>query len=257
MAAEALQLHGAAAPARGLPPASVLDRLLAGEPARDVLRYVLGDLAPGRTAVVASFGAESAVLLHLVAQVDPATPVIFLDTGKHFDETLAYRDTLVTALGLTDVRSTRPDPAQLSAFDPDGGLNARDADLCCHLRKTVPLEEALSGFDVWLTGRKRHQSQTRQAMATVEDEHGRLKVNPLADWAPSETRAYMVLHELPVHPLVGQGYRSIGCRPCTSPVAAGEDDRAGRWRGSDKTECGIHLTHNGQFVRVIEGSRPA
>lgn len=244
-------------PLSRLPMAVALDRLLAGEPAKDVLGYVLRDMAPGRVAVVASFGAESAVLLHLVAQVDPATPVVFLDTGMHFPETLAYRDELVKTLGLTDVRSTAPSAAGVASYDPAGGLSGTNPDLCCHIRKTVPLENALEGFDVWITGRKRHQNALRQAMPTVEEEGGRLKVNPLADWRSSETRSYMVLHELPRHPLTGQGYLSIGCRPCTSPVRAGEDERAGRWRGSGKTECGIHLTHNGKLVRVLQGSERA
>ncbi|ESR22837.1 phosphoadenylyl-sulfate reductase [Lutibaculum baratangense] len=237
-----------------LPMAMALDRLLSGEPARDVIRYVLADMAPGRSAVVSSFGAESVVLLHLVAQVDPDTPVIFIDTQKHFAETLRYRDTLVERLGLTNVRSTVPDAGRLAAYDTTGELHAVNPDLCCHLRKTEPLERALSGFDVWLTGRKRHQNAVRQAMPMVEEEGGRMKVNPLADWTPSDTSSYMVLHELPAHPLIGQGYRSIGCRPCTSPVADGEDERAGRWRGTGKTECGIHLTRNGVPVGVIERS---
>lgn len=244
-------------PESRLPMAMALDRLLSGEPARDVLRFVLNDMAPGRAAVVSSFGAESVVLLHHVASVDPATPVIFLDTGKHFDETLRYRDMLVERLGLTNVRSTVPDATRLAEHDPNGELHAIEADACCHLRKTEPLERALAGFDVSITGRKRHQNALRLRMPVVEADGARTKVNPLAEWSPSEVRAYMVLHELPAHPLTERGYLSIGCRPCTSPVADGEDPRAGRWRGSGKTECGIHLSRNGRMVRTIERSTSA
>lgn len=229
----------------------VLDRLFTGAQARDLVAYTLGELAPGRAAVVSSFGADSAVLLHLVAQVDRSAPVIFLETGKHFPETLAHRDRLIDQLGLTDVRSVAPDPDALRRIDPKGGLHAVNPDLCCAIRKEEPLERALSDFDVWLTGRRRHQTASRIAMPLVERDGKRLKVNPLGEWDASDVGAYMAIHELPAHPLVARGYPSIGCAPCTSPVADGEDERAGRWRGTDKTECGIHLTRNGELVRLI------
>lgn len=233
------------------PDPAVLDRLFTGAQARDLVAYTLGELAPGRTAVVSSFGADSAILLHLVAQVDRSVPVIFLETGKHFPETLTHRDRLIDQLGLTDVRSVAPDPDALRRIDPNGGLHAVNPDLCCAIRKEEPLERALSGFDVWLTGRRRHQTSSRVAMPLVERDGKRLKVNPLAGWDASDVGAYMTIHELPAHPLVARGYPSIGCAPCTSPVADGEDERAGRWRGTDKTECGIHLTRNGELVRLI------
>lgn len=237
------------------PDPAVLDRLFTGAQARDLVAYTLGELAPGRTAVVSSFGTDSAVLLHLVAQVDRSTPVIFLDTGQHFPETLAHRDRLAGQLGLTDVRSVAPDPEALARLDPGGGLHAANPDLCCTIRKAEPLEHALKGFDVWLTGRRRRQAASRRTMPLVERDGKRLKVNPLADWDASDVDAYMTIHELPAHPLLAKGYPSIGCAPCTSPVAAGEDARAGRWRGTGKTECGIHLTRNGDLVRVIPAGR--
>lgn len=229
----------------------VLDRLFSGEPARHVLSYALREFAPGRTAVVSSFGAESAALLHLVASVDPATPVIFLETGKHFAETLEYRDRLVERLGLTDVRSVMPDPVRLELEDAAGHLHRLDADACCALRKTEPLTRALAGFDVWVSGRKRYQSRTRRALPLFERDGAYIKVNPLAEWRADDVADYIALHDLPPHPLVAAGYPSIGCAPCTTPATPGEDARAGRWRDSEKTECGIHLTHNGRLVRVL------
>ncbi len=234
------------------PEPAVLDRLFTGEPARHVLSYVLRDFAPGKTAVVSSFGAESAVLLHLVASVDRATPVIFIDTLKHFPETLEHRDRLIARLGLTDVRSIRPTPERVDGLDPAGDLHSLDSDACCAFRKTEPLARALEGFDAWISGRKRHQAATRTRLPLFEREDGRIKVNPLAAWGPDELRDYMATHDLPAHPLVARGFPSIGCAPCTSAVAEHEDARAGRWRGTGKTECGIHLSLNGQFARTLE-----
>lgn len=234
-----------------LPHPRILDRLFNGEPARHMLAYALKDLAPGRAAVVSSLGADSAVLLHLVASIAPATPVIFLETGKHFAETLSFRDRLVERLRLSDVRSVTPDPAALTARDPAGDLHAWNADACCDLRKRKPLAAALADFDVWVTGRRRHQVASRARLALFERADGRIKVNPLAAWAPDDVAAYLALHDLPAHPLVAQGYPSIGCAPCTDRIAPGEDARAGRWRGLDKTECGIHFSHNGEIIRTV------
>jgi len=208
--------------------------------ATDLLTVAVHHLFPGRIAVVSSFGAEAAALLALVAAVDPATPVIFLDTGKHFPETLAYRDRLAATLGLTDVRSVAPDPADLAAADPMGDLHRFAADRCCHLRKVLPLKRVLAGFDAWISGRKRFQGGARAALPTIEAADGRIKLNPLADWDAARLQRLRDRAGLPAHPLVAEGYPSIGCAPCTEPVAPGEDPRAGRWRGQDKTECGIH-----------------
>jgi phosphoadenosine phosphosulfate reductase len=194
----------------------------------------------GRVAVVSSFGADSAVLLDLVAQIDPATPVIFLDSGKHFSETRAYRDLLVDHLGLTDVRSVTPDPRDLAGQDPDGRLWQSNPDRCCDLRKTRPLQEALGGFDAWITGRKQHQGGERTRLPNVEAVDGRIKVNPLAPWSRDQILAAFLRRGLPPHPLVGEGYLSIGCAPCTRPTAPDEALRDGRWALCGKTECGIH-----------------
>ncbi|MEP9379425.1 phosphoadenylyl-sulfate reductase [Aquabacter sp. CN5-332] len=199
----------------------------------------------GRVAAVSSFGTESAVLLHMMAQVDRSIPVIFLDTGHMFPETLAYRDELVALLGLMDVRSNRPDPADHAARDPDDSLWADDPDACCALRKVEPLTRALAPFDAWINGRKRYQAATRARIPVVEFDEGRVKFNPLAALGPAEIDAWMSAHRLPQHPLKTFGFASVGCMPCTSRVATGEDARSGRWRGQAKTECGIHVRKAG------------
>jgi phosphoadenosine phosphosulfate reductase len=207
-----------------------------------LLRGLLTGPLAGRTACVSSFGAESAVLLDMVASIDPRTPVIFLETGKLFAETLDYQRELCGLLGLKDVRTIRPDSHDLARHDPDGGLHAREPDLCCHIRKTEPLERALDGFAAWITGRKRFQGGARMALPTIEGDPltGRIKLNPLAGWSVEDIRTYRRLRHLPPHPLALKGFTSLGCAPCTRPVREGEDPRAGRWWGLDKTECGIH-----------------
>jgi phosphoadenosine phosphosulfate reductase len=219
--------------------------------AEHVLEAMIHDRFEGKIALVSSFGTESAILLHLIAQVDKATPVIFLDTGKLFPETLAYRDDLVARLGLTDVRVIRPSGQQLAAYDPDGRLWQRDPDLCCAIRKTNPLDTALEGFEAWITGRKRSQGGTRADMNIVEaGPDGRITVNPLAFWDDAKLDAYFDQHDLPRHPLQSEGYASIGCATCTQRVQAGEDKRAGRWAGLDKNECGIHLPRQAAAARA-------
>jgi len=214
-----------------------------------VLEGALRDPEAGRIALVSSFGAESVVLLHLVSMVDPGTPVLFIDTQMLFQETLDYQRELAERLHLRDLRVIRANPLELAKDDPDDTLHLRDTDSCCDLRKTRPLQKALSQFDGWITGRKRFQGSTRAALEFFEaDGPHRIKVNPLAHWAPEDIRTYMEDNRLPRHPLVAKGYPSIGCAPCTSPVKPGEDPRAGRWRGQDKEECGIHFV-NGKMVR--------
>ena len=215
-----------------------------------VLEHALRDPQAGRLALVSSFGAESVVLLHMVSVTRAATPVIFIDTEMLFAETLVYQQELAERLALRDLRIIRATPADLRAHDPDDTLHQRDTDACCALRKTQPLQRALAGFDGWITGRKRYQAGTRAALEffEVEEGTGRIKVNPLTHWAREDIRTYMEENRLPRHPLVARGYPSIGCMPCTSPVRADEDPRAGRWRDQDKTECGIHLV-NGKMVR--------
>ena len=208
-----------------------------------VLQGVLRDGLAGTIAMVSSFGADSVALLHLVALADPSTPVLFIETGMHFPETLAYQMEVAERLRLRNVRLVRADDATVAQADPYGALRLRDPDACCALRKTAPLENALAGFDGWITGRKRYQAGTRAALEFFEIEAGtdRIKVNPLAHWTPQDVADYMAENRLPRHPLIARGYPSVGCAPCTSPVAPGEDARAGRWRGQAKTECGIHF----------------
>ena len=214
-----------------------------------VLEHALRDPDLGNVALVSSFGAESVVLLHLVSVIAPGTPVIFIDTQMLFPETLAYQRDLADRLNLTDIRTIRADRRDTGFEDPDGTLHQFNTDACCHLRKVVPLERALQGFDGWITGRKRYQAGTRVALDFFENEEDRrIKVNPLAHWGREDLEDYIVNNRLPRHPLVAKGYPSIGCAPCTSPVKEGEDPRAGRWRGSEKQECGIHFI-NGRIVR--------
>ena len=229
---------------------SALDEAFAGLEGADLIRAVAAG-HPGRVAVVSSFGAESAALLHMVAEVDPWLPVIFLDTEKHFRETRRYRSILADRLGLKDVRTIHPDPSDLARSDPAGDLHGRDPDLCCHIRKSLPLERALAGFDAVISGRKRFHGAARAALQTVSQDCGRLKVEPLAGFTADDLRAYMAAHDLPAHPLTGRGYRSIGCAPCTAAGGTDEDPRAGRWAGTGKTECGIHITSGGALVRTI------
>ena len=206
-----------------------------------VIKHALDDVQIGKMALVSSFGAESVVLLHMAAQVRRDVPVIFLDTEMLFDETLQYQRDVADHLGLTDVRVVTPSRDALLVADVDGLLHQADTDACCDLRKVQPMEAALQGFDGWITGRKRYQNGQRAALPLFEKEGRRIKVNPLAGWGPKEVAAYMEAHELPRHPMVAQGFPSIGCWPCTTRVSAHEDPRAGRWRDTQKTECGIHF----------------
>ncbi|TVR99788.1 MAG: phosphoadenylyl-sulfate reductase [Rhodospirillales bacterium] len=219
-----------------------LDAAYADADAEELLAAMIGQVFTGRIALTSSFGAEAAVLLHLVARVDPATPVIFLNTGKLFGETLRYRDTLVGRLGLTDLRSLTPDAKRIDDLDADGVLWYGNPDMCCYIRKVEPLERALDGFIATITGRKGFHGGDRSDLPRVEAaDDGRFKVNPLARWRKEDVESYFAAHDLPRHPLEADGFLSIGCMPCTDRVAPGEDIRAGRWRGREKSECGIHL----------------
>jgi len=206
-----------------------------------VLEDAIKNRFAGKIALVSSFGTESAVILHMVSEIDKSVPVVFLDTLKLFPETLAYRDELVARLGLTDVRSIQPSGKQLAAYDPDGRLWQKDADLCCAIRKTNPLDEALEGMEAWITGRKRNQNASRANLQMIDTgADGRTTINPLAFWDEAQIEAYFTRHKLPRHPLQAQGYASIGCATCTA-LPDGDDKRSGRWAGSTKTECGIHM----------------
>jgi phosphoadenosine phosphosulfate reductase len=223
-----------------LPSAEGLDRALRSASPADVIQAALQAVGREHLAVVSSFGTESAALLKVTADVDAAIPVIFLDTGWLFEETLAYRDTLIEKLGLRDVRSIQPLEATLTREDPDRELWFSDPDACCRIRKVEPLARTLAPFDAWINGRKRFQGGARAVIPVVEDDGARLKFNPFANVSREEIAAIYRLANLPPHPLVASGYLSVGCMPCTSRTSPDEDARAGRWRGRPKTECGIH-----------------
>ena len=222
--------------------AVALDRALRDAPPAKIIEAALNTVGREHLALVSSFGTESAALLKVMADVDPAIPVVFLDTGWLFEETLAYRDTLIATLGLRDVRSIKPLEVTLSREDPDRELWFSDPDACCRIRKVEPLARALKPFAAWINGRKRFQGGTRAEIPVVEDDGARLKFNPFANVSREEIEAIYRLAKLPQHPLVASGYLSVGCMPCSSRTAPGEDERAGRWRGRAKTECGIHTT---------------
>ena len=223
-----------------LPQATGLDRALRNASPADVIAAALKAVGRERLAAVSSFGTESAALLKVMADVDPAIPVIFLDTGWLFEETLAYRDTLIATLGLRDVRSIQPLDATLLREDPDRELWFSDPDACCRIRKVEPLARALAPFDAWVNGRKRFQGGARAVIPVVEHDGVRLKFNPFANVSREEIASIYALAKLPPHPLLATGYLSVGCMPCTSRTSPDEDARAGRWRGRPKTECGIH-----------------
>jgi phosphoadenosine phosphosulfate reductase len=219
-----------------------LDHAYQGLPIEALLEDAVHKLFPGKIALLSSFGTEAAVVLHYLAQVDKSVPVLFLETGKHFMETLMYRDILIDRFGFTDAREIKPDAADLAAQDPTGELWSKDPTACCRIRKVLPLDRAMAPFDSWITGRKRFQASTRASIPLFEaSAEGKIKVNPLAHWTPDMIQDAFKRYKLPQHPLFGEGYASIGCQPCTRRVEAGEDARAGRWAGMDKTECGIHL----------------
>ncbi len=218
-----------------------LNQRLAGADAGTVLRTILDPALGLSVAVLSSFGSEAAVLLDHVAEADPATPVLFLDTGQHFLQTLGYRRQLTEHLGLFDVRIILPEARERASLDPGGDLWRSDPDACCDLRKVRPLARAATGFNALITGRKRHQTEGRRALDVVEVLDGSLRINPLAAWDAPRIAAHLAARDLPAHPLVDQGFASIGCWPCTRAIGAFEPPRAGRWSGVDKVECGIHL----------------
>ena len=225
--------------------AAELNTRFEGADPQAVVEFALRNALIGEVAMVSSFGADSVVLLHMVSRVEPDAPILFLETGMLFAETLAYQRQVANVLGLSDVRLVTPDSADLFLHDPEADLHQRDPDLCCAIRKTKPLELALQGFDAWITGRRRQQGADRAGLALFEAEAGRIKINPLVHWGATEIATYMTANDLPRHPLVAQGYASLGCAVCTTKVAPGEDPRAGRWRGREKTECGIHFAGAG------------
>jgi phosphoadenosine phosphosulfate reductase len=227
-------------PSDEFPSAEALDRALRDARPTEIIAAALRAVGRERLAVVSSFGTESAALLKVMADVDPAIPVIFLDTGWLFAETLVYRDTLIATLKLRDVRSIKPLQQTLDHADPERDLWFSDPDACCRIRKVEPLARALAPFDAWINGRKRFQGGARAAMPVVEEDGVRLKFNPFANVSRGDIEAIYANAKLPPHPLAASGYLSVGCMPCTSRTETNEDARAGRWRGRAKTECGIH-----------------
>jgi phosphoadenosine phosphosulfate reductase len=225
-----------------LPTAEALDQVLSAASPSEVVEAALKIFGREDLALVSSFGTESAALLKVMADVDPAIPVIFLDTGWLFEETLAYRDTLIETLGLRDVRSIKPLEESLSREDPERELWFSNPDACCRIRKVEPLARALAPFSAWINGRKRFQGGLRADIPVVEEDGIRLKFNPFANVSRERIEAIYREAKLPPHPLAASGYLSVGCMPCSSRTAPGEDARAGRWRGRAKTECGIHTT---------------
>jgi phosphoadenosine phosphosulfate reductase len=226
-----------------LPAAAELDHVLRNATPAQVIEAALGIVGREHLALVSSFGTESAALLKVMADVDPAIPVIFLDTGWLFEETLAYRDTLIATLGLRDVRSIKPDEETLRREDQNRELWFSDPDACCRIRKVEPLMRALAPFKGWINGRKRFQGGMRSAISVVEEDGIRLKFNPFANVSREEIQAIYTLAKLPPHPLAASDFLSVGCMPCTTRTSPDEDARAGRWRGRAKTECGIHTTN--------------
>jgi len=221
--------------------AAGFDRELANATPAEIVESALRVIGREKLAVVSSFGTESAALLKIVGDVDPAIPVVFLDTGWLFQETLEYRDQLTQLLGLRDVRSIKPLDAALQRDDPDHALWSSDPDACCRIRKVEPLARALKPFSGWINGRKRFQGGARAEIPVVEDDGAKLKFNPFANVSAADLKALYISAKLPPHPLLASGFTSIGCIPCTTRTKAGEDPRAGRWRHRGKTECGIHV----------------
>lgn len=230
-----------------------LSRLLMfydGLDAMPLLHMMIREEFPGKIGLISSFGADAALLLSMVADVDPATPVLFLETQKHFPETIDYANTLIKQLRLSNVHWLKPDPEMLARIDEDGTLWSKQPNRCCWLRKVEPLNRAVAelGLEALITGRKRYQTPERANLEAIElDEDKIFRINPLAAWSKEEQSREVTARGLPSHPLVEKGYFSIGCAPCTAPVIDGQDERAGRWahtigiENEQKTECGIHL----------------
>lgn len=208
----------------------------------EIIRWAVKEFAP-KFAMTSSFGPESGVLLHLASQADPNLPVLFLETGYHFPETLAYKKQLSQLFGLKNVIDLRANPerrAKLLANHQNVPYE-KNPDLCCQINKVEPLDEALKGYKAWMSGIRRHQTDFRKSVRILElYEGGMYKISPLANMTSRDTWWYLKEHQIPQHPLYEKGYLSIGCWPCTRPIQEGDDERSGRWAGKAKKECGIH-----------------
>jgi len=223
-----------------------LNRRFEDEHPQDIVRWALEDSGLERVALASAFQAEGTCLMHMAVQVRPDVPVLFLDTGFHFAETLAYKERLTDLLGLNviDLVGGYTVDEQAEAFGPR--LYERDPSRCCAINKVEPFRRALRHLDGWLTSMRRDSAWTRRDAPIVdryehEPGHWIVKVNPVANWTKRDAWAYLRQHDLPHSPLYDLGFASIGCAPCTRAVFPGEDERAGRWSGRSKTECGIHI----------------
>lgn len=212
---------------------------------QEIVAWAIQEFAP-RIAMSSSFGPESGALLHMVSQINPNTPVLFLETGYHFPETLAYRDQLKKLFGLTSVIDLKADPKRReeAVKKYEGVPYDKNPDLCCQINKVEPLDEVIKGYDAWMSGIRRRQTDQRKSIRIVEEYEGELyKISPLCNFTSRDSWWYLKEHNIPMHPLYEKGYLSIGCWPCTRPVQPGDDERSGRWAGKQKTECGIHTFH--------------
>ena len=206
---------------------------------KKLLKIMIKNIFYKKIAVTSSFGAESAVILHLVSKIDRTVPVIFLNTEKLFPETLKYLQNIKKKLHLKNIKICKPDKNYLKKHDPDGKLHKTNPNLCCHIRKILPLRKSMKNYDAWINGRKRFHGFERTKLKKIEMVNGLIKINPLADWSFNQIKNYMLNNDLPEHPLVAEGYKSIGCQPCTSKSK--DSIRDGRWADSLKSECGIHV----------------
>ena len=213
---------------------------LESRPPAEVLDWAARTFAPD-VILTCSFQHDGVALAHMLREVAPWVPVLFIDTGFHFPETDAYVEEIRRRFDL-NLRVLRPSmPREELARTHGLDLYRRDPDLCCAINKVAPLREALVGVRCWINGRRREQSATRRGLRMIERYDGGIhKVNPLVGWTSKDTHRYLRDHDIPEHPLFARGYASIGCAPCTRPILPGEDERAGRWSGTGKTECGIH-----------------
>ena len=235
-------LKGAAL-AHPIPQIQKLNEQFESKKPLEIVKWAVKEFG-NRIAVTSSFGPESGVLLHMVSQVDPSTPVLFLETGYHFPETLEYKNHLTQRLGLKNVRDLRANPERREALveKNDGIPYEKNPDRCCHINKVEPLDEALKQFNAWMSGIRRHQTDFRRSIRIIEEYEGKLyKISPLVNFTSRDAWWYLKENNIPQHPLYEKGYLSIGCWPCTRPVQAGDDERSGRWAGKAKKECGIHL----------------
>lgn len=207
---------------------------------QQILQWAIPRFTPG-IGMTSSFGADACALIHMATRVDPNLPIYFIDTLYHFKQTIAYKERLreLYDLNIIDVRPTMPRDRFIAEYGDD--LNQRDPDKCCEINKVEPFQKAIASLKVWITGIRREQSKTRADAKFVEIySDGPIKINPLLNWTKKEVWKYILANKIPYNPLADAGYKSIGCEPCTRPVGEGEDERAGRWAGKEKTECGLH-----------------